>query len=182
MTNRHSFSSTDHLNRDLNESPKTVDRVLNAAIVRADIAENFEKYLEIFEAFYADDIEVSSDTQKEPIRGRAKVRSLLFDFLVPLHVVGNRKPVGIYPTDGNSRGWCTRNAFRVDARGFGREQPFSHQRQGVLMQFTKFGQTGLTVSRMILGMGTFGKQTDEKEAHRMLDKAAEAGINFIDTA
>jgi aryl-alcohol dehydrogenase-like predicted oxidoreductase len=50
------------------------------------------------------------------------------------------------------------------------------------MQFTKFGQTGLTVSRMILGTGTFGKQADEKEAHRMLDKAAEAGINFIDTA
>src|SRR5271163_430486 len=50
------------------------------------------------------------------------------------------------------------------------------------MQFTKFGQTGLTVSRMILGTGTFGKQTHEKEAHRMLDKAAEAGINFIDTA
>src|SRR5580692_3618098 len=50
------------------------------------------------------------------------------------------------------------------------------------MQFTKFGQTGLTVSRMILGTGTFGKQTDEKEAHRMLDKAAGAGINFIDTA
>jgi aryl-alcohol dehydrogenase-like predicted oxidoreductase len=35
---------------------------------------------------------------------------------------------------------------------------------------------------MILGTGTFGKQTDEKEAHRMLDRAAEAGINFIDTA
>jgi aryl-alcohol dehydrogenase-like predicted oxidoreductase len=50
------------------------------------------------------------------------------------------------------------------------------------MQFTKFGQSGLTVSRMILGTGTFGKQTDQKEAHRMLDKATEAGINFIDTA
>ncbi|SRR6266849_228491 len=49
------------------------------------------------------------------------------------------------------------------------------------MQFTKFGQAGLTVSRMILGTGTFGKQTDEKEARRMLDEAAEAGINFIDT-
>ena len=31
------------------------------------------------------------------------------------------------------------------------------------MQFTKFGQTGLTVSRMILGTGSFGKQTDERE-------------------
>ena len=50
------------------------------------------------------------------------------------------------------------------------------------MQFTKFGQTGLTVSRLILGTGTFGKQTDEKESHRMLDKATEVGINFIDTA
>jgi aryl-alcohol dehydrogenase-like predicted oxidoreductase len=50
------------------------------------------------------------------------------------------------------------------------------------MQFPKFGQTGLTVSRLILGTGTFGKQTDDQEAHRMLDKAAEAGINFIDTA
>jgi aryl-alcohol dehydrogenase-like predicted oxidoreductase len=50
------------------------------------------------------------------------------------------------------------------------------------VQFTTFGQTGLTVSRMILGTGTFGKQTDEQEAHRMLDTAAEAGINFIDTA
>jgi len=50
------------------------------------------------------------------------------------------------------------------------------------MQFTKFGRTGLTVSRMILGTGTFGKQTDEAESHKMLDKAAEAGVNFIDTA
>jgi 1-deoxyxylulose-5-phosphate synthase len=50
------------------------------------------------------------------------------------------------------------------------------------MQFTKFGQSGLTVSRMILGTGTFGKQTDEAEAHGMLDHAADAGINFIDTA
>jgi aryl-alcohol dehydrogenase-like predicted oxidoreductase len=50
------------------------------------------------------------------------------------------------------------------------------------VQFTKFGQTGLTVSRMILGTGTFGMQTDEQEAHRMLDMATEAGVNFIDTA
>src|ERR1700743_1343190 len=53
---------------------------------------------------------------------------------------------------------------------------------GVPMQFTKFGRTGLTVSRMILGAGTFGKQTGEAEAHEMLDKVAEAGVNFIDTA
>jgi 1-deoxyxylulose-5-phosphate synthase len=50
------------------------------------------------------------------------------------------------------------------------------------MEFAKFGRTGLTVSRMCLGTGTFGKQTREAEAHRMLDQVAEAGVNFIDTA
>ena len=50
------------------------------------------------------------------------------------------------------------------------------------MEFAKFGRTGLTVSRLCLGTGTFGKQTGEAEAHRMLDQVAEAGVNFIDTA
>ena len=50
------------------------------------------------------------------------------------------------------------------------------------MQFTKLGRTGLTISRMCLGTGTFGKQTNEDEAHRILDKAVDAGVNFIDTA
>jgi 1-deoxyxylulose-5-phosphate synthase len=50
------------------------------------------------------------------------------------------------------------------------------------MQFKQFGRTGLTVSRLTLGAGTFGKQTDEVEAHRILDKAAEAGVNVVDTA
>jgi aryl-alcohol dehydrogenase-like predicted oxidoreductase len=50
------------------------------------------------------------------------------------------------------------------------------------MQFTQFGRTGLSVSRLCLGTGTFGHQTDEAEAIRILDTAAEAGVNFIDTA
>jgi aryl-alcohol dehydrogenase-like predicted oxidoreductase len=50
------------------------------------------------------------------------------------------------------------------------------------MQFTKFSQTGLTVSRLCLGTGTFGKQTDEPESFRIFEKAADAGVNFIDTA
>ena len=50
------------------------------------------------------------------------------------------------------------------------------------MELKKFGKTGLTVSRICIGTGSFGKQTDEKESHRILDKAAEAGVNFIDTA
>jgi aryl-alcohol dehydrogenase-like predicted oxidoreductase len=50
------------------------------------------------------------------------------------------------------------------------------------MQFTRFGNTGLSVSRLCLGTGTFGHQTDENEAFRILDLAADAGVNFIDTA
>ena len=50
------------------------------------------------------------------------------------------------------------------------------------MKFTKFGLTGLSVSRLCLGTATFGKQTDESASLQILDKAAEAGINFIDTA
>lgn len=50
------------------------------------------------------------------------------------------------------------------------------------MQLREFGNTGFTVSRICIGTGTFGKQTDERESHRILDQAAEAGVNFIDTA
>ena len=50
------------------------------------------------------------------------------------------------------------------------------------MQFTKFSRTGLSVSRLCLGTGTFGKQTDEAESIRVFDRAADAGVNFIDTA
>lgn len=50
------------------------------------------------------------------------------------------------------------------------------------MKFTEFGRTGLVVSRLIIGTGTFGHQTDQDEAFRILDAAAEAGVNFIDTA
>lgn len=47
---------------------------------------------------------------------------------------------------------------------------------------TRFGRTGLVVSRLALGTMTFGLQTDEASSHRILDRAAAGGINFIDTA
>lgn len=47
---------------------------------------------------------------------------------------------------------------------------------------TRLGRTGLTVSRLALGTMTFGLQTDETVSHQILDKAAEGGINFLDTA
>src|SRR5580700_1886623 len=50
------------------------------------------------------------------------------------------------------------------------------------MQHTKFGRTGLRVSRLCLGTMTFGLQCDEAESHAIMDKAAEGGIDFFDAA
>src|SRR5207237_10687145 len=61
--------------------------MLKNAITQAKISESFKKDLEIFDKFYADDVQVSSETQNEPIRGKARVGSLLLNFLVPLHVM-----------------------------------------------------------------------------------------------
>jgi hypothetical protein len=63
------------------------ERVLNSAIIAADISRGWEEYLEIFDAFYADDVTVTSDTETGPIRGKERIRTLLFNFLAPLHVM-----------------------------------------------------------------------------------------------
>jgi aryl-alcohol dehydrogenase-like predicted oxidoreductase len=40
----------------------------------------------------------------------------------------------------------------------------------------------LEITPVCLGTMTFGEQTDEAEAHAILDRAVERGVNFIDTA
>jgi 1-deoxyxylulose-5-phosphate synthase len=50
------------------------------------------------------------------------------------------------------------------------------------MHHTKFGRTGLRVSRLCLGTMTFGLQCDELRSISILDAAAEGGIDFLDTA
>src|SRR5580692_7276389 len=87
MTEELGFISTVSLDQDLYTSSKTQERTLNAAIIQANISESFEEYLEIFDEFYADDIEVGSETGEQPIRGKARVRSVIANFLVPLHVM-----------------------------------------------------------------------------------------------
>lgn len=44
------------------------------------------------------------------------------------------------------------------------------------------GRTGIMVSDLCLGTMTFGTQTSEVEAHRQMDMALSAGINFVDAA
>jgi hypothetical protein len=91
MSNKQSFSKehfkADPLDRDPYTSSQIKERALNAAIVEADIEQGYEKYLAIFGTFYGDEIEVSSETADEPIRGKDRVRSLLGNFLYPVHVM-----------------------------------------------------------------------------------------------
>jgi aryl-alcohol dehydrogenase-like predicted oxidoreductase len=47
---------------------------------------------------------------------------------------------------------------------------------------TRLGRTGLQVSRLCLGTMTFGLQCDEPTSAAILDRAAEGGIDFLDTS
>src|ERR1700704_1084185 len=51
-----------------------------------------------------------------------------------------------------------------------------------LMEFSRLGRTGLKVSRLCLGTMTFGVQCDESQSRAILDRAADGGVSFIDTA
>ena len=82
MSHQHSFLSVDSYSRS-----QAAEHMLNTAVTQAKISESVEEYLDIFDKFYADEIHVSSENQHEPIRGKARVGSLLLNFVVPLHVM-----------------------------------------------------------------------------------------------
>jgi 1-deoxyxylulose-5-phosphate synthase len=50
------------------------------------------------------------------------------------------------------------------------------------MDHARLGRTGLQVSRLCLGTMTFGLQSDESTAAAILDRAADGGIDFLDTS
>lgn len=120
MSDQHSFVSPDHYHPDPYTTSQTAERILNAAILNAEISRSFEEYLEIFDEFYADDIEGSNETMKEPIRGKERVRSLLFSFLAPLHAMAEVGDVSIsiretaIPGDANDE---THSAWTLELFG-----------------------------------------------------------------
>jgi len=85
MTESHSSALLDQ--RSSADSAARADRELNAAIVNADISASYEEFLAIVDQFYADDVELCSDSSPEPLTGRDRLKSRLFGFLVPLHVM-----------------------------------------------------------------------------------------------
>lgn len=95
---------------------------LDAAILRAKIARSYEEFLEIFDKFYADDVEVSSEDSLETIRGKNRVRPFLLNFLVPLHVMAEVAGLSIsvqltqVPRDSANE---THSEWRIDFTGVG---------------------------------------------------------------
>ena len=50
------------------------------------------------------------------------------------------------------------------------------------MEYRHLGRFGVEVSPLCLGTMNFGRATPEDEAHQIMDRALELGINFFDTA
>jgi aryl-alcohol dehydrogenase-like predicted oxidoreductase len=50
------------------------------------------------------------------------------------------------------------------------------------MKQRRLGRTGLVVSEICLGTMTFGNQADERTSHAILDRAHDAGVDFLDIA
>jgi hypothetical protein len=106
-------------------SSQTAEVALNEAILRAEIARSYEEFLDVFERFYADDVEVSTEDSPETIRGKAQMRILLLKFLVPLHVMAEVAGLSISiqyaaaPRDAASE---THSAWMVTLTGMGGKQ------------------------------------------------------------
>jgi hypothetical protein len=119
MSMQSSFFSADP-DDDPYASSHVGERALNRAIVTAEISRSYEEYLEIFDRFYAEDVEVSSATSTGQIRGKARASSLLWNFLVPLHIMAEIAGVSIsirqitMPSDATGE---THSAWTLDLVG-----------------------------------------------------------------
>ncbi|HET8925005.1 MAG TPA: hypothetical protein VFN26_18640 [Candidatus Acidoferrum sp.] len=122
MIDEHNLITVGRFNGDAYESSQVAEQTLNTAILRAEISRSYEEFLEIFETFYADDVEVSSEDSPETIRGKASVRPFLLNFLVPLHVMAEVAGLSIsvqqtaVPRDTANE---THSAWRIDFTGVG---------------------------------------------------------------
>lgn len=50
------------------------------------------------------------------------------------------------------------------------------------MEFRNFGRTGMKVSPLCLGCMNFGRRTEPEDSYAIIDRAIDAGLNFLDTA
>jgi len=125
MRNENNLVTVSQLDGDAYKSSQAAELTLNAAILRAEIARSYEEFLEIFDKFYADDVEVSSEDSPETIRGKERVRPFLSNFLVPLHVMAEVAGLSIsvrqteVPRDTANE---THSGWKIDFTGVGGRQ------------------------------------------------------------
>jgi hypothetical protein len=122
MIDEHNLVLFSRSEADAYKTSKAAELSLNVAILRAEIARSYEEFLDIFETFYADDVEVSREGLGEMIRGKARVRAFLLNVLVPLHVMAEVAGLSIsvqqtaVPGDTANE---THSAWRIDFTGVG---------------------------------------------------------------
>ena len=115
ITQQH-LASFKHADRDVSAREK----VLNSAIISADISSGWEEYLEIFDAFYANHVEVTDGAGSSAVTGKERARALLVQFLVPIHVMAEIGGLSVKiresPIHGDTAGE-THSAWSVDLIG-----------------------------------------------------------------
>ena len=122
MTHENNLLSVSQFDDNAYKSSQTAELTLNSGILRAEIARSYEEYLEIFDKFYADDVEVSSEDSPKTIRGKERVRPFLMNFLVPLHVMAEVAGLSIsvqqteVPRDTSNE---THSEWKIDFTGIG---------------------------------------------------------------
>jgi len=122
MTHENNLMTVSQFDGNAYKSSQAAEQTLNAAIPRSEIARSYEEFLEIFDKFYADDVEVSSEDSPKTIRGKEKVSPFLSNFLVPLHVMAEVAGLSIsvqltqVPRDSADE---THSEWRIDFTGVG---------------------------------------------------------------
>jgi hypothetical protein len=122
MIDEHDLVLCSQSEGDAYKSSHSAELSLNAAILRAEISKSYEEFLDVFEMFYADDVEVSREDLREIIRGKEKVRPFLLNLLVPLHVMAEVAGLSVsvqqtaVPGDTANE---THSAWRIDFTGVG---------------------------------------------------------------
>ena len=117
MIDQNNLSTVDRFEGNAYSSSQAAEVALNRAILRAEIGRSYEEFLEIFDRFYAKDVEVSSEESLGMIRGKGRVRSLLLNFLAPLHVMAEVSGISVFvqqtavPRDTANE---THSAWRLD--------------------------------------------------------------------
>jgi hypothetical protein len=80
LIDEHNLVAFGRFDGDAYKSSQAAELSLNAAILRAEIARSYEEFLDIFETFYTDDVEVSSEDSPETISGKERVRPYSVEF------------------------------------------------------------------------------------------------------